>query len=137
MFFLSFDYGMKSIGIAVGQNITKSAKILTTLKIKNGNPDWKMIKNFIQDWKPSFLIVGLPLNMDGTEQIFTIKTKKFAKDLYKKFNIQVKMHDERLSTIEARATLFNKGGIRFLTKKNINGLSAVYILESWLRNKKF
>jgi len=79
-------------------------------------------------------VVGLPLNMDGTEQPLTARARKFANRLHGRFGVQVELHDERLSTVEARADLFARGGFRALTKGSVDSLSAVIILESWFEN---
>lgn len=128
---IAFDFGTLSIGIAIGQEITATARPLTAIKAKNGKPNWLDIEKIIQEWQPELAIVGLPLNMDGTEQPISNEARKFANRLYGRFGIQVKLHDERLTTIEARAQLFNQGGYRALNKGKINSISAVIILESW------
>nr|CBA73648.1 holliday junction resolvase [Arsenophonus nasoniae] len=69
--------------------------------------------------------------MDGTEQPISNQARKFANRLHGRFGIKVTLHDERLTTIEARAQLFNQGGYRALNKSKIDSISAVIILESW------
>jgi putative Holliday junction resolvase len=64
---LGFDFGMKNIGIAVGQELTGTANPLTAIKARDGIPDWEQIASLLQEWQPDLLVVGLPLNMDGTE----------------------------------------------------------------------
>ncbi|WP_343189060.1 Holliday junction resolvase RuvX [Buchnera aphidicola (Chaitoregma tattakana)] len=135
MNYISFDYGTKYIGVAIGQNITNTGNILQSIRLKNKIVNWNKIKKIIKYWNPTSIIVGLPLNMDGTEQEFTIETKNFAYKISKKFKIKVYMHDERLSTIEAKHILFTKG-IKNLTKNKINSTSALIILESWLLKNK-
>ncbi|CUR53534.1 Putative Holliday junction resolvase [Serratia symbiotica] len=130
---ISFDFGSKNIGIAVGQELTCSAYALGSFKTQSNNFFWKKIEKLFQEWKPNLLIVGLPLNMDGSEQMFTKEVYKFSNNLTKRFNIEVILHDERLTTIEARSYLFNKNGFRSLNKNNIDATSAVIILESWLK----
>ena len=68
---LAFDFGTKSIGVAVGQRITGTARPLTALKANDGTPDWNLIERLLKEWQPDDVIVGLPLNMDGTEQPLT------------------------------------------------------------------
>jgi len=133
---IGFDFGMKSIGVAVGQTVTKSAKPLTVVKAKNGNPSWQMIVQLVNEWKPDALIVGFPLNMDGSEQPLTQVVKKFANDLRQQFNLPVHLADERLTTVEARAKLFEEqGGYRAIQKPAVDALAAQLILESWMRQK--
>ncbi|WDI78553.1 Holliday junction resolvase RuvX [Candidatus Purcelliella pentastirinorum] len=133
---LAFDFGTKKIGVAVGQTITKTAEPLNLIKIKNNMPDWIKIKKLKKEWEPNLIILGLPLNMNNTEQIFTRKTKKFANKLRNILNIPVELHDERLTTIEAKINILNNLEHKNLKKINIDSYSAVLILESWLKNNK-
>ena len=135
MTLLAFDFGTKSIGVAVGQQLTGTARPLTALKAQDGIPNWEQLERLLQEWQPDQVIVGLPLNMDGTEQPLTARARKFANRLHGRFGVQVKLHDERLSTVEARADLFARGGYKALTKGSIDSLSAVIILESWFENQ--
>ncbi len=134
MTLLSFDFGTKSIGVAVGQQLTGTARPLTAIKAQDGVPDWNIIEKLLKEWQPERVIVGLPLNMDGTEQPLTARARKFANRLHGRFGVQVELHDERLSTVEARADLFARGGFRALSKGSVDSLSAVIILESWFEN---
>ena len=128
---LCFDYGTKSIGIAVGSELTGSATLLPALKARDGIPEWEQIARLIKDWQPQLLLVGLPLNMDGTEQDFTVRTRKFANRLHGRFGLEVALHDERLSTADARSRLFAEGGYRNLSKDKVDSLSAQIIFEGW------
>ena len=128
---LSFDFGTKSIGVAIGQRITGTARPLTALKANNGNPDWMQIERLLKEWQPDEVIVGLPLNMDGTEQPLTARARTFANRVHGRFGVAVTLHDERLSTVEARAGLFENGGFRALNKGSVDSASAVVILESY------
>ncbi len=82
-----------------------------------------------------YQLLGLPLNMDGTEQPVTAQARKFANRLHGRFGIQIDLHDERLSTVEARANLFDRGGFRALDKGSVDSASAVVILESWFERQ--
>ena len=128
---LTFDYGTKSIGVAVGQELTGTASLLSALKAQDGTPDWSLLEKLIKDWQPQLLLVGLPRNMDGTEQPFTARTRKFANRLHGRFGLPVELHDERLTTTEARSQLFAEGGYKKLTKDKVDSLSAKIIFESW------
>lgn len=128
---IAFDFGIKNIGVAVGENILKKGRALNKLSVYNGHPNWDDIKYLLKIWKPDCIIVGLPLNMNGTRQNMTRKAEKFAYSLKNKFNIIVKLHDERLSTKEARSLIFNKHGFKALKKDKIHSEAAVIILESW------
>ncbi|QCI24581.1 Holliday junction resolvase RuvX [Buchnera aphidicola (Muscaphis stroyani)] len=131
MIVIAFDFGIKNIGVAIGENITKKGRPLNSLKSKNGCPNWIVVKKLLQTWQPKFAIVGLPLNMNGTKQEITKKAEKFANLLKCKFNAFVKLHDERLSTIEAKSLMFNHEKLRTIKSKTIHSFAAVIILESW------
>lgn len=128
---LAFDFGTKSIGVAIGQRITGTARALTALKAQDGTPNWSAIEKLLKEWQPEAVIVGLPLNMDGTEQPLTARARNFANKIHGRFGVQITLHDERLSTVEARSGLFERGGFRALNKGSVDSASAVIILESW------
>ncbi len=129
---LGFDFGTKSIGLAVGQEITGSARPLGSCKANDGIPNWDDIGKLIKEWQPDLLVIGLPLNMDGTEQPLTQRARKFANRLHGRFNLPIALQDERLTTTDAKARLFEAGGYRALEKGKVDALSAQLILESWL-----
>ena len=128
---MGFDFGTKSIGIAVGQEVTGTASSIGAVKARDGIPNWEDIERHITDWRPDLLVVGLPLNMDGTNQQVTFQAKKFANRMQNKYKIQVLTQDERLTTTDAKARLFDQGGYRNLGKSNVDSMSAVIILESF------
>jgi len=128
---LAFDFGTKSIGCAVGQNITGTAQALPAFKAQDGIPNWDDIEKCLKEWKPDVVVVGLPLNMDGTEQDLTLRACKFANRLQGRFGVNVQLQDERLTTTEARSEIFDRGGFRALKKGKVDGISACLILESW------
>ncbi|MDB2409207.1 Holliday junction resolvase RuvX [Pseudomonadales bacterium] len=102
---LGFDFGLKQIGLAVGQTLTKTARPLIVIKAKDGKPQWQDIEAQIANWKPDYLVVGLPLNMDGTESDMSVRARKFANRLHGRFGCVVELCDERLSSAEAKSQL--------------------------------
>ncbi|UAK21997.1 Holliday junction resolvase RuvX [Kluyvera sp. CRP] len=128
---LAFDFGTRSIGVAIGQRITGTARPLAAIKAQGGTPDWNVIARLLKEWQPETVIVGLPLNMDGTEQPLTARARNFANKIHGRFGVPITLHDERLSTVEARAGLFEHGGFRALNKGSVDSASAVVILESY------
>lgn len=131
---LAFDFGTRSIGCAVGQSITGTAQALPAFKAQDGIPSWEAIEKCLKEWQPDIIIVGLPLNMDGTEQDLTLRARKFANRLHGRFGIKVELQDERLTTTEARSEIFDRSGFRALKKGKVDGISACLILESWFEN---
>lgn len=133
---IAFDFGTKSIGCAVGQSITGTAQGLPAFKAEQGIPNWDLIGKTLTEWQPDLLVVGLPLNMDGTEQDLTQRARKFANRLNGRFNLPVQLHDERLTTTEARSEIFARGGYKALKKDKVDSISACLILESWFENQE-
>ncbi|MFT6268605.1 MAG: putative Holliday junction resolvase [Alphaproteobacteria bacterium] len=129
---IAFDFGMKSIGLAIGQAITNTASPLQAIKAQDGIPNWDNLGKVISQWEPHALLVGLPLNMDGTEQPITSSVKRFVGRLKHKYNLPVFLHDERLSTVDAKSKLFELGGYKKLSKEKVDSVSACLIYESWV-----
>lgn len=128
-----FDFGMKRIGVAIGQTITKTARPLTTMTANNGVPSWVLLKSFIKKWQPDALVVGIPLNMDGSLQVMSTHAKQFALSLKETFNLPVYEMDERLTTKAAREKLFAEGGYQALQNGQVDQVAAQLILENWLK----
>lgn len=98
---MAFDYGTKSIGSAIGQEITGTASPLKAFKANDGIPNWDEIEKQIKEWQPNLLIVGLPTDLHGKDlDTITPRAKKFAQRLHGRFGLPVELHDERLSTTE-------------------------------------
>lgn len=131
---IGFDFGTHNIGVAVGQTITGTASPLPALKAKDGQPDWNKVEKMIAEWQPKLLVVGLPLNMDGSEQPLTDLARKFANRLHGRFGLPVELQDERLTTVAAKEELFARGGYRELSKDKIDSAAAQLILEDYLAN---
>lgn len=129
---LGFDFGSKYIGVAIGQKTPAMAHPLTTLTTVKGEPPWEEMTRLLKTWSPDALVVGIPLNMDGTEQAMTHSARRFLENLKQRFDLPVFSVDERLSTVEARARLFALGGYKALHKQSINSVSAQLIIETWL-----
>lgn len=129
---MGFDFGMKQIGVAVGQSLTATATPVATLSAKDGIPDWHEIKLLIEQWQPIALIVGLPLNMDGTTSESSRRAKKFANRLHDKFRLSTHTIDERLSTIEARNLAKTTAKTKGWQKHSLDSIAAAVILETWL-----
>ena len=127
---LGFDYGTRRIGVAVGQDITRSVTPLTTLLSQNDKPDWDAISKLITEWQPDRLVVGLPLHLDGSVQDLTEKAQRFGNQLKGRYNLPVEMVDERLTSHEAETELATRGGK--VAKADIDAMAAALILQSWL-----
>ncbi|MCP4321869.1 MAG: Holliday junction resolvase RuvX [Psychromonas sp.] len=131
---LGFDFGTKSIGVATGQMITATAQPINAIKANDGIPNWDIVEKVISEWQPDLVVVGLPLNMDGTEQAITQRAKKFANRLNGRFGVKIALQDERLTTASAKEFIFERGGFKALDKGKVDSVSAALILESWMES---
>lgn len=124
---LCFDYGEKRIGVAVGQTLTGTTSALSTLAARAGVPDWNAVAALLAEWDPDALVLGLPLNMDGTEQPLTARVRRFARRLSQRHPLPLYFADERLSTREARG---REGAAP--PREGRDALAAQIILEGWM-----
>ena len=129
---LAFDFGTHRIGVAFGQELTGTATPLPILPARDGIPDWQHIEALIKEWQPDAFVVGLPVNMDGSEGPITPRARKFGNRLHGRFHKPIHTMDERLSSIEAREKLAEAN------QKNrigLDSMAATLILESWFREQ--
>jgi len=133
---LGFDYGLKNIGVAVGQELTRTANALTVIKARDGIPDWDEIQALIEEWEPQLLIVGMAHNLDGTEQRMTLASRKFGNRLNGRFNIPVEWQDECLTTFEALEYLGINSKLQAKKREDVDRISAQIILQSWLNEQQ-
>ncbi len=126
---LGFDYGLRRIGVAVGQTLTASATALATVAARDGKPDWEAISRLIAEWRPAALVVGLPCNMDGTPHDMTARARRFGNQLAGRYNLPVHTVDERLTSFEAELEMRSAGSGKGTA---VDPLAARLILQSWL-----
>ena len=120
---MAFAFGTTKIGVAVGQKITGTATPVAVVKARDGIPQWLVIDRLVEEWQPTVLVVGLPINMDGTESDMSKAATRFSRRLYGRYGISIELMDERLSTFEAR---------EFETPDQLDAIAAKLILETWL-----
>ena len=96
---MAFDFGIKNIGIAIGQEITKTASTFYSLKALKGEPDWHELDKIVAEWKPNLFVVGDPYNMDGTRSYMQDLSDNFTVALNNRYSIDTEKTDERLSLI--------------------------------------
>lgn len=131
---LGFDFGTKRIGIAIGNTLTGTARPLAVLPTRDGAPDWDGIAGLVAEWKPARLIVGLPLNMDGSDGEITVQARSFSRKLAGRMVLPVDLVDERLSSFEARGELMR--GERTRGKPGVDAVAATVIVEQWLAGRR-
>lgn len=128
---LAFDFGSKNIGIAVGNSGLQSNTPLSVIKARDGIPKWDEIEAVIREWQASILVVGLPLNMDGSISEMSRRAKKFGNRLHARFKLPVQFVDERLSTREAKDLASELGHQGSYAKHPVDALAASIVLRSW------
>ena len=130
---MAFDFGLKNIGIAIGQEITRTASTFYSLKANEGKPRWAELDEIVDDWKPSLFVVGDPLNMDGTRSKIQDLSDRFSDSLNKRYDIEIEKLDERLTSREAKERL-EYLPIGTKDSSNKHSISAQIILEDWFRS---
>ena len=134
--YLGFDYGTKHLGIAVGGSASGRAEALATASVRQGIPDWPLLDRLIIEWKPTALIVGLPLNMDDSENAMTQAARKFGHRLQGRYNLPVHMVDERLTSVAAKNTLVESRTPWKQRKAKVDKLAAQTILQAYLDGQR-
>lgn len=129
---MAFDYGLRQIGVAMGNVVLGTTQSLQVLAARDGIPDWRVIEALVKEWQPDLILVGEPLNMDGTESELSVRANKFARRLHGRLALPVKMVDERLSSFEAKQLSRERGHRGDYKKVPIDSLAAELILQTWL-----
>ena len=124
---LAFDWGLKRIGVAVGNGLLGTSEPLCILRANNGVPNWADINTLMLEWKPALLLVGEPINMDGSDGEITLRARRFSRQLEGRFNLPVALVDERLSSREARLRRGEQS-----QQDPIDADAAQVILQTWL-----
>lgn len=133
---LGFDFGLRHIGVAIGQSITQTATPLTTLKARDGVPNWQDIETLILKWHPNDLVVGVPLHLDGSTQPMTFCAKRFMNKLRARFKLPTHAVDERLSTWEAKTRapvkIIHHPAKAKAHTDEMHAYAAVVLIEQWM-----
>lgn len=132
---LGFDFGARRIGVAVGQGLTGRATPLRVLPARDGIADWAQFDRLIAEWQPGSLLVGEPLNMDGSASEMTLRARKFANRLRERYRLPVHLVDERLSSFEARGRQLERRRQQRPPRSNEPGIdaqAACLIVETFL-----
>jgi putative holliday junction resolvase len=131
---IAFDFGLRRIGVAVGQRITGSASPLGVVANGPHGPDWTRIQALLAEWRPGRLVVGMPLHTDGSPSQISPAVAEFTAGLAR-FELPVDTVDERYSSLDARQMLVDgrrTGQTRRIRKEMVDAAAAVLIAERWL-----
>ena len=135
-YILGFDFGLRRIGVAVGQFTTLSASSLETVG-HGKTPDWAVIDRLVSEWKPALLLVGLPLGKNGDETDMSRAARKFGARLHDRYSLEVSFADERLSSRAAEsrfAELRAQGSLKKKHARQLDAMAAQIILENWIQS---
>lgn len=124
---LCFDYGLKKIGVAIGNTLTGLARPLTILRPVTKVERFAQIEALLKEWQPNALVVGLPLTLEGNEQYASLRCRRFANQLQGRYGLVVHLVDERGSSLEAQDILANND--------DDDAVAAAVILQRWLDQK--
>lgn len=132
---IAIDFGLRNLGIAVGNTVSNTARPLTVMRARDGKPDWEALTSLLAEWQPDRVLVGHPLNMDGTESEMGLRAKKFSRQVEGRLNITVTMVDERLSSREAKALAREAGHPGDFSDEPVDDQAAAIILTTWLNTR--
>ena len=122
---IAFDYGEKKIGVAVGQSSTNTSSPLQIIFNKDNKTNWISISSLLDEWKPDLILLGKPLNMDGSDSEIMKKVDKFYKELKSIYDADIEFVDERLTTFEAREILKDE------KHDNVDAHAAKILIDNW------
>jgi putative holliday junction resolvase len=136
---LAFDFGLRRIGVACGDTLSRNAQSLETVPAGPNGPRWELLGSMMRDWRPDMAVVGLPYNVDDSENAMTGAAREFAAEVARRFAVEVVMVDERYSSLEAEARLqtARESGSRRrrVAKSDVDAAAACVILERWFTEK--
>jgi putative Holliday junction resolvase len=132
---MAFDFGLRQIGVAVGNCLLGTSQPLDIVRARDGVPDWSSIEALLQEWQPDLLLIGDPLNMDGTDSDLGARAQKFSRRLHGRFGLAVALVDERLTSFEAKQTLQAQGHKGNYKNQPADSVAAELILQSWMREQ--
>ena len=136
---LAFDFGLRRIGIAVGDTVSRSASPRRALLSPASGPDWTAIQREIATTGPDVLLVGAPYNDDGSPSRVAPAADRFAAELATRSGLPVERVDERYSSVEAAGELKSRRASGEMRRRvrpgDVDSAAAAVILGSWLHQQ--
>ena len=127
---VAFDFGEKKIGVAVGQTSTYTSSPLQVIFNNHDKVNWYEISILLEEWRPELILVGKPLNMDGTDSEIMKKVDIFYKKLKSLYDAKFEYVDERLTTFEARDILKENN------VETVDANAAKILIDNWFNKNK-
>jgi len=131
---LAFDFGLRRIGVAIGQDVTASASPLGVVANRDSGVDHEAIAALIKEWRPTGIVVGMPFHADGTSSEMQEPVEAFIQEL-QRYELNIDTVDERYTSVEAERALkeARAAGTRGrISKEMIDAAAAVFIAERYL-----
>lgn len=132
---IAIDFGLRNIGVAVGNTLSLTSRPLTILQARDGVPDWDALSNIFDEWRPDRILVGNPLNMDDSESDMGRQAARFARRIEGRFGLTVTLVDERLSSRAAKANALAAGHRGDFASIPVDDEAAAIILATWLHQQ--
>ena len=132
---IAIDFGLRNIGVAVGNTLSLTSRPLTILQARDGVPDWGALSSILDEWRPDRILVGNPLNMDDSESDMGRQAARFARRIEGRFGLPVTLVDERLSSREAKANALAAGHRGDFASIPVDDEAAAIILATWLHQQ--
>ncbi|MEZ5502089.1 MAG: Holliday junction resolvase RuvX [Halioglobus sp.] len=129
---MAFDFGLRQIGVAMGNCLLGTTVALPILAARDGVPQWHAVEDLVREWAPDLLVVGDPLHMDGSPSELSARAGKFARRLHGRLGLEVVMVDERLSSYTAKSLAREQGHRGDFKNQPVDSLAAELILQTWL-----
>lgn len=133
---LAFDFGIRRIGVAVGEVTLASARPLTTISAEANEVRFAAIGRLIDEWRPTALVVGLPLSLDGQANDMTGRCRRFARQLEGRYRLPVSLVDERLSSATADERLRQRGLDWRRRKETLDAEAAATLLQAYFDERQ-
>ena len=136
---MGLDYGSKTVGVAISDDLLLTAQPVETITRESENKlrrTFARIEQLVQEYQVELIVLGLPLNMDDTRGERADKTLEFKDKLEKRCDLEVVLQDERLSTIAAKETLTEMGVKGRDLKQYVDKIAASYILQDYLNGRE-
>lgn len=131
---LAFDFGLRRIGVAVGQDVTGSASPLGVVANRAAGPDHDAIAALIKEWQPTGLVVGMPSHTDGSQSELQKPVQTFIDEL-RRYGLIIDTVDERYTSLEAAEVLKGSraaGSRGRISREMVDAAAAVFIAERYL-----
>jgi len=129
---LAIDYGQRRVGLAISDALQATAQGLPTIIYSNRKDLFNKLEAIFKQYQIRQIVLGLPQHMNGSDSQRTREVKRFARRLSERFNVEVKLWDERLTSVAAKHTMLQLGKSPSRAKEHVDQIAAILILQGYL-----